>query len=320
MKMLTEHDFADQARQLGREVHQHGGVWWEKHQIGYCKPAFEFRPFPPGQARPRFARSFLGYSHQVPDARLGTRVVEYMVLEGEDLKSFSMKSLRSEKRNQVRKGLKSCEVRLITDVEPVLEAMRQINVTQAERQMLTGRFGKPARYYTEQMEAWRAEIRRWFSLPGREWWGAFVNGELGAYMLTFQVETVRFIGLMKTHTDSLKLCLTDAIYFLVLESAAREESCRRIINGGPLRPSLDRYKEQFLFKRTPIPYYTAPVTLVRLGMRLLRLKEAARFKWQCFLGSSRPPRTEGQASLESVSRTNPVPPDTSVAPEVRRSD
>ena len=224
-----------------------------------------------------------------------------MVLEGEDLHGFSMARLRSEKRNQVRKGLKSAQVRRITELEPHLEAMRHINIAQAERQMDTGSFGKPARYYQEQADAWREEIRRWFNLPEREWWGAFVDSRLAAYMLTFEVESVRFIGVMKTHTEALKLCLTDAIYFTVLEQAAASKTCQRVINGGPLRPSLDRYKEQFLFKRLAIPYYTAPVALFRLGMRLRRLKETIRLRWQAARrGSSE--SSQNAKDVASISR------------------
>lgn len=282
--MLTEKQFAEQARQLGHEVHLHQGVWWQKHQLGYYKPAFEFRPFPPGKARPRFSKAYLGFSHQVTDSGQASRMVEYMMLDGESLRSFSLDKIDGKKRNQVRKGLKSCELRRLTEVEPYLEDMRQISITQAKRQMETGSFGKPADYYTEHAGAWRAEIRRWFALPGREWLGAFVEGRLGAYMVTYKVENVRFIGVMKTHSDFMRFCLTDAIYFTVLNQARMDPGCVRIANGGPVRPSLDYYKEQFLFKCTPIPYYTAPVALSRLGMRLLRVKEALRLKWHSRVG------------------------------------
>jgi hypothetical protein len=278
--MLTEEEYARQARELGRDVHLNDGIWWERHYLGYCKPVFEFRPFSPGQARPKFSKSFLGYSHQVSDGSQANRVLEVMALQGDALRSFSLDALDGKKRNQVRKGLKNCEVRRITNLRASLEDVRQINISQAERQMETGSFGKPARYYTEQAEEWKREIELWFRLPGREWWGAFVGERLGAYMITFQVEAVRFMFVMKTHSDFLRLCLTDAIYFTVLKQAAEEKSCQRVINGGPMRDSLDRYKEQFLFRRVSVPYFTHSAWLFRLATKMISVKERLRQRLQ----------------------------------------
>lgn len=244
---MTEEEYALQLRELGREVHINDGVWWEKHHFGYCKPAYEFRSFRPGEAKPKFKRSFIGYSHPVPVPSDRVRTLRWMILDGEALGLFSLSSISGKKRNQVRKGLKNCEVRRLDDVERHLEEMRQINISQAERQMGIGDFGLPVRYYIDEAELWRRDTRRWFSLENREWWGAFVDGMLGAYMVTYQVESVRFIGVMKSHTQYLRNCVTDAIYFTVLELAGKDESCKMVVNGGPMRPVWIISKNSFCF-------------------------------------------------------------------------
>jgi hypothetical protein len=275
--MLSIEQNAEQKRKsLGCKLHYSGGVWWERQQPFYAKPAFEFQSLVPGMARPDRKKGFFVYSHQVPSPELGNRLVDWMILEGEDLQQFSMARLRSEKRNQVRKGLKNCEVRTVTDLEPHLDQALQINATQAERHMATGWFTRSSAYFARHAQAWKAETRLHFSLPGWQWWGAFVQGQLVAYMRTLQVADILFIMSMKNHTEFLKLCSSDAIYFTALEAASRAGNVSRIVNGGPMRPSLNRFKEQFLFKQTSTPYFLAGETFLRLGTRLFRLKERIR--------------------------------------------
>jgi hypothetical protein len=277
--MLTEADLAEERRKIGRTVHLHDGVWWEAITSFYTKPVFEFRSFVPKQARPYWPKSFLGYSHQVPDRRQANRVLQFMILEGADLSQFSMARLRSEKRNQVRKGLRLCEVRPISDLESCLEEMRQINISQAKRLMEDGTFGFPHDYYVKHERQWKADIRKHAAMRGHEWWGAFHQGHLVAYMVTYQVEHIRFIQIMKTHTEHLKLCATDAIYFTVLEQVSRTGDCERIVNGGPAREGLNRFKEQFLFKPTEVFYYTPAEGLHRVVKKLLGGKDVLRAHW-----------------------------------------
>ena len=263
--MLTEAQYVEQQRSLGRRIHEHDGVWWDAPYPFYSKPTFEFRAFAPGEAKPRWSRSFMGYSHQVPEPAMGNRFAEFMILEGAALRAFSMAGLRSEKRNQVRKGLKRCDVLPIPDMRKHVEEARAINIAQAERHRAHGNLGSPASHYRDRTSAWESEFMRQASLPGWERWGAFVQGQLVAYMNAVQIESVLLILYMKTHTDFMALCPTDAIYFTVLDQAARNAACRRIVNGGVDREGLNRYKEQFLFKRVPVPYFTARQALYRVA-------------------------------------------------------
>lgn len=274
--MLTEAGLAEELRKLGRKVHEHNGVWWEMTSPFYTKPVSEFRPFLPGKARPDLLKSFLGYSHQVPERKYANRTLEFMILEGEDLRQFSMARLRSEKRNQVRKGLKLCEIRPIDDIDSWLEDIRQINISQARRMMDDDTFGLPYTHYIDHEQEWKADMRRHKSMLGHEWVGAFYQGSLAAYMITCQVENIRFIQVMKSHTDHLKLCATDAIYFTVLEKAGQTLDCDRIVNGGPGREGLNRFKEQFLFRRTEAFYYTSATGLHRMAKELLHGKNIMR--------------------------------------------
>jgi len=266
--MLTEAEFAEQQIMLGRRVHYNEGVYWEEVRPWYCKPAFIYSAFEPGEARPAFGRRWLGFSHQVMSFAKGNRSVRLMVIDGERLKDFSMMALPSKKRNQVRRGLRDCEVELIQDLEPVLERIREINISQAVRQQEGRGAETPARRYLEEADEWRVQVRRDFSLPGREWWGAYIDGELAAYMRSYQVGDTRVIEQTKADSKCLKNYPMDALYFSVLSEAAADEYCCQIVNGRPMHASLNHYKEQFLFKNREYPYFSSHAWMVELGKRI----------------------------------------------------
>jgi hypothetical protein len=271
--MLTEAEYVQQQISLGRRIHQHDGVWWERIYPFYCKPAFVYRAFDPGSARPSWRRSLLGYSHQVVTPGTGNRSVAFMELGGDDLRQFSLLAVKKVKRNQIRKGLKCCEVAPIGDLERELEGIREINISQSNRQ--AERFGAetPISRYVDEAEKWRKQVRREAALPGREWWGAFVAGALVAYMTTYQIADVRIIEKVKSHSDHLACCPVDALYFTVLEAAAGDPGCLRVVCGVPQHPSLNHFKEQFLFRARDYPYYSSSARLIEWGKRIA-LREA----------------------------------------------
>ena len=60
----------------------------------------------------------------------------------------------------------------------------------------------------------------------------------------------------------------DALYFTVLSRATADPECRIVFNGRPQHPSLNHYKEQFLFKTAEFPYYSSHARMVEWGKRL----------------------------------------------------
>lgn len=270
--MLTELDYVKQQQTLGHRIHEHDGVFWEEVYPFYCKPAFVYKAFDPGTARPARWRSLLGYSHQVGARERGNRTVPFMVLERERLDDFGLMKLPPRKRTYIRRALEHCVIQPIADLEVVLERMREINLSQAVRQAQGAGAEAPARRYTEEAEAWRAQIRQEFALQGREWWGAFVDSVLAAYLRTYQVDGIRIIQQVKSDTDYFKFHPVDALYYAVLSRAAADPSCQRIVNGDPRHESLNHFKEQFLFRSVEYPYYSSNAWLVNTAKRLLLRK------------------------------------------------
>lgn len=276
---MTEQEYVEGNPHLFHHLHVHDGVWWDQIYPGYAKPAFKFRELVPHVVRPARSRSYWGYSHCVPEMRQGNHAVDYMVLEGDNLREFGMDRLDSKKRNQVKKGFKCCEVKEILELEPHLEDARAVCISHSQRGVQTRKaFHVSHTYFIDHAEAWRAQMRHDFAGKGRKWFGAWRDNRLIAYLVTLQVENTMIIEKMKLHTDFMQFCPSDALYFAGLEQAARTASCRRIVNSPPQRPGLDRFKEQFLFKPTPIPFYVSNLFLFRLGTGMMRLKGELRMR------------------------------------------
>jgi hypothetical protein len=287
--VISEETYARDSAALGRRGHLHDGVWWKTPYPGYSKPLFEFRAIVPGESRPASSRALLGYSHHVPEARMGNRFKEYLILEGEALRTFGLPALSSKKRNQVRKGLKLLQVRPVREVEPFLDSIRDIYVSQATRH--TERYDlpdTPPTFYTEHEQLWRTRELRHLGTCGRELYGAFAEDRLVAFLVTSHVEGTRFIEKMKSHTDYLHACPSDALYFTVLEEAGRDPACLRVVNPGFRGEGLTHFKEQFLFRRTQVPMYVSNPRLFAWGERMVSLWARVRHRGRAPRETSEP--------------------------------
>ena len=266
--MLSIHEFVDQQKLFGHRIHEHDGIYWEEIYPFYCKPAFPFTQFNPGDARPSAFRSLLGYSHHVNNFEDGNRWSPFMVLDRSRLDSFSLLQLPSKKRNQVRRALEHCLIKPILDIEFHLERIREINVSQSLRQEHGAGAETPVRRYIYEADKWREQVRREFLLSGREWLGAFVDGVLVAYLRTYQVEKIKVIQQTKVDTAYFKFLPMDALYYTVLLYTAADNNCQRIVNGDPKHVSLNHFKEQFLFSAVEYPVYSSNAWVVETAKNL----------------------------------------------------
>lgn len=256
--MITEDEYVRDCLDSGAKGHLHDGVWWRQVFPFYAKPIFEYRELPPGSARPDRRRALLGFGHLIPEGTRGNSSVTCMVLQGTDLRGFGLGSLPGKKRNQVRKGLKLCVVGKLEHFDPHLEEIRQIYISQSLRHTEHHeRPDTPPSFYSEHAEQWRTRELRYLTSCGRETWGAFVDGSLVGFVVTPQVGGTRLIEKVKCRTEYLQANVVDAMYFTVLEEAARNPECSRVINPGTRGGRLARHKEQFLFKMTVLPAFTS---------------------------------------------------------------
>jgi len=259
--------YIEQLRTLGQPLHEYRGIWWRRHGSFFCKPALPLVEIVPGSSRPNPMKSLAGYAHLVPEGARSNMTLHSMVYQARG-EPFGLESVISKKRNQIRKGLRCCEIRRIGDIEAHWEELRQINISARER---TG-VGLPGTYYIDHYEQWRTSLRNLFALPDRDWWGAFSQGRLVAYYFSYAVADTVLIDTAKTHSEFLDQNPTDALLFTLMEDALNNKGCRRIFYGDwtPDDEKLTRFKEQHGFAVKAFPAYRHLSLPARLALRLRR--------------------------------------------------
>lgn len=268
---MTVDQFISQKRQLGLPIHQWRGVWWERHRPFYYKPAFVRTVLSKGKSAPMPLRALVGYSHMVSDTCTANGYWQFMERRWKVGDVFSLESISSKKRNQVRKGLRLCEVRPLETLDPLWPDLQRINISHRRRTCV----GKPARYYTAEYDKWRDYLSRLHALPSRQWLGAYVDGKLAAYYYGYAVEGVYIIDSAKTDSDYLWANPNDALLFSLLEHAHNAEGCHLVVYGGhsPGDESLTAFKAKYGFEVATYPVY---MRLLPLLSGIIRRRGAAR--------------------------------------------
>ena len=250
---MDEQNIALSLKQVGYCVHRNDGVWWLQVGPFFCKTLDPMLALLPQSSRPKFQYSMLGYSHVVSDPNLATRTWPVMSLSKERISNFEVGQLKPRKRTSVRKALRQVEVRRIEAIEPVLDTLNEICVSAAQR---TGN-GKPPEYYLQKRQEWECYMVREFSIPNREWWGAYAEGRLVSYYYAYLIRTTMHIDAAKSHSNYLHLLPNDALLFTFLEYCRDLKSCDQVIFGwwSPDAPTLNRFKETYGFERKDVPVY-----------------------------------------------------------------
>lgn len=272
---MTSSEFVQQQAALGVKAHARQGVYWQRAAHGYYKPVLPFQSFPPGQARPRPAAAYLGYSHLVPNASQANRVWPCMILTARGLEQYSFGNLSYEKQKAIRKARRSnYAVERLSRLEPWLDDLAEVCESAARR---LG-YGKPAEYYRTHFEDWRGTMLSLFALPGREWWGVFSEGRCISYMYAYQIDETMVLDTTKCHTDHLINRASDLLHFEVLQHCRDLPACSRVYAGGWIAglESKNRFKMTHGFERVELPIhasYTFPVRaalyLIEQSVRLL---------------------------------------------------
>ena len=271
---LSEEQFALQDAALGHSVHKSGGRWWKTAAPMYCKPVHEYRPIGPGEAKPSLFKALGGFTHQVSDPSHSTRILRMNILSGSGLESFDLQHIAGNGwRTSLRKALKSVEIRSIACDDGLLERMRQINISHAQRFQDVGRsnsYRKPS-YYQENSAEWFRQMRALLAHRGHNFIGAFSDDTLVAYLDLITIEDTWMIGAVKSDWEFANKRPVDVLYFHALSMASENGACRRVVNGGGDEPEgLRRFKEDFLFRSVDVHYFTRTILPFKTLMKFRR--------------------------------------------------
>jgi hypothetical protein len=264
-EVLTTSELPAQHSAGGDQVHYHRGVWWRQVNPFFCLPCSTFQLIDPSESWPEWHRSLAGYMHLSATGTASNATFRAIV--NDDVKNYSINTLNS-KRNirDVRRAVSNVEVSPI-DRDILLHQGRRVHDSWRQR------VGWGQDRSGERFVDW---VECVCDRPKRMNLGAFVGGELVAFMLPFATGNVVRIAFTASHTDFLKFRPNDALYHALL-CIARQTPGITVAHFGAVsgKPTLNDFKLRFGWIRE-FPAYTKlnPLLKILAGERMYQ-----RYPW-----------------------------------------
>ncbi len=265
---MTSEIFAAWLGRQGHTVIRTASTYWRSDGLGVYQ-AFPYHALvAPSQhelAEMFFAHraTALRYSTS-PDAAPG--LASYHTVYDEA--GYDMSSLGAWARKNVRRALRNCVVEPISFRRFVEEGWALRSDT-LERQ---------GRHFRMSRQMWNKRYSMLAELEGFEVWGALVQGKLGAFLLTFQMEEVCYFLYQQCHRDYLREHVNNALTFVVTQTIIERPGIRSVFYGTQsldAPASVDEFKFRMGFRAKPVrqrvifhPYLSPWVN--RVSYRLLK--------------------------------------------------
>jgi hypothetical protein len=196
----------------------------------------------------------IGLKYCAPASASGKRSWIYICRDSD----YDMKSLHRKMRNKVRQGLDNCTVRPIT-FEHLHDHGMQLNRDTLQRQNRDDpTFTEPAR--------WARLCQAGQQIDGATAWGAFVDGQLAAYMIAFVINGCSNILHQMSRTDMLDSKANNALAFVATREMMASPDIQAVSYGhASIRglPGLEEYKVRLGYEKWPMRYVVVLHPLIR---------------------------------------------------------
>ncbi len=160
---------------------------------------------------------------------------------------YDFQSLRSRTRTQVRRGLEACRVERV-DFELLAKHAISLNADTLIRQ---GR-----RVPSDLAAYWARYYHHAAATEGAEAWAAFVGDELAAYLISFTVEDVANLLIVRSSLKFLDCFPNNALIYQFLHERLRAGDIRAVSYGYESIQSglgsLDQFKTGMGFEKVPV--------------------------------------------------------------------
>lgn len=183
-------------------------------------------------------------------------------------KEYSLEGLDRRSRQNVRTGLKNCQVKQIS-LEDLAEAGWALEMDTTDRQK---------RRSDLDQKKWRTRCLAAAALPGFEAWGAFAGDRLVASLLTFEMEDCCEFISQQCHRDYLSARANNALIFVVTQvmiNQRRTKSIYYTMESLDAPASVDEFKFRMGYTAKPLRQRVVfnpwiPPVLVYAGHTVLR--------------------------------------------------
>jgi len=236
--------YAGFLRLMGHRLREEAGVYWfNVHSRIYMSFPFQTPVDPDSiQVRKVLGRDGLVLRHTCP---LGKGRLSYRIAINEA--GYDLQSLTGKARNQTRRGLERCRVQHLDFASFTREcvALNRDTLLRQGRAIPSGFDDYWQRYYGYAGQADGAQI-----------WGAFFEGELAAYLISFEMEGVAHILILRSKAELLRHYPNNALLFSYMKSVLGSGSIREVSIGLESiqcgMDSLDRFKTNMGFQKVPV--------------------------------------------------------------------
>lgn len=185
--------------------------------------------------------------------------------------AYALEKLSANTRSKVRRGLKRCEVRP-TDLAVIRDAGRKAHADTTARQ---GRDGSLAG------DGWDRFFNAANGAPGFEGWGAWVDDQLAAFLVTVTFEDAVEFMLARSSDDTLGAYPNNALIYSVTEEMLVRRGAPEITFGlESLEPvdALDQFKFSMGYEAKPLRQRIVFHPLVAPMLRVAAVRGLAR-RW-----------------------------------------
>lgn len=224
-------------------------VWiGPKHGFFSRMPLYETTPPQGEELETLFDQTrIIGVNYAVETGNRGTISHNYFIRD----QNYNMKNLNTNCRRNVQKGLQNCQVRPL-DFNELYRLGMPLNLDTLNRQ------GRSDPLFSN-AEHWKRLCRAGAASEQIEAWGAFVQGELGAYMITTRLGSVVSVLYTHSRTTLLNAHPSQALYFTMIQSMMHTPGVTAVYNGAQWLTTgkgLDRFKQGMGFVTEPVVFVT----------------------------------------------------------------
>lgn len=163
---------------------------------------------------------------------------------------YNLNSLNGKSRNQTRRGLENCIVRELTTSEISKYALK-LNTDTLERQGRT--------LSTKEKKYWAKYYQEIPLVEGSTIWGAFVQDDLAAFLISLQMDGCTNILIVRSKASLLKFYPNNALLYTFVSKMMSHHDINEVSIGLESiqsdMDSLDRFKMGMGFKKVPIGQY-----------------------------------------------------------------
>jgi hypothetical protein len=197
-------------------------------------------------------------------------------------KDYDLSNLPQKGRNRTRRGLENCVVKQLDFGE-----LESLGALELSRNTFT-RQGR--RISSSHDRYWRKYYSAAAATRSMETWGAFVDGDLGAYLIGCQIEDCMNILIVRSSAERLKESPNNALLYIVVRDVISRPEISEISLGlEPVEPGLedlDRFKMNMGFTKVPIGQKVHVNALLRPFLTAAILKGFQRLTAANFGGQS----------------------------------